>query len=74
MAKTGAEAPGTSGSQFFVVTADAQRLPPDYAVLGTIVKGQAVVDKIGQLGDPASGGQGVPTETVEIEKATLTVH
>jgi cyclophilin family peptidyl-prolyl cis-trans isomerase len=73
MAKTGAEAPGTSGSQFFVVTADAQ-LPPDYAVLGTIVKGQAVVDKIGQLGDPASGGQGVPTETVEIEKATLTVH
>jgi hypothetical protein len=33
-----------------------------------------VVDKIGQLGDPSSGGQGVPTETVEIEKATLTVH
>jgi peptidyl-prolyl cis-trans isomerase B (cyclophilin B) len=74
MAKTGAEAPGTSGSQFFVVTADARRLPPDYAVLGTIVKGQAVVDKIGQLGDPASGAAGIPTETVEIEKATLTVH
>jgi cyclophilin family peptidyl-prolyl cis-trans isomerase len=74
MAKTGAEAPGTSGSQFFVVTAPDAQLPPDYAVLGTIVKGQAVVDKIGQLGDPASGGQGVPTETVEIQKATLTVH
>ncbi|HXK14266.1 MAG TPA: peptidylprolyl isomerase [Gaiellaceae bacterium] len=74
MAKTGVEPPGTSGSQFFVVTTQDAQLPPDYAVLGTIAKGQAVVDKIGQLGDPSSGGQGVPTETVEIEKATLTVH
>jgi cyclophilin family peptidyl-prolyl cis-trans isomerase len=74
MAKTGAEPPGTAGSQFFVVTAQDVQLPPDYAVLGRIVKGQATVDKIGQFGDPASGGQGVPTETVEIEKATLTVH
>jgi peptidyl-prolyl cis-trans isomerase B (cyclophilin B) len=74
MAKTGTEPPGTSGSQFFVVTAQDAQLPPDYAVLGTIAKGQAVVDKIGALGDPASGGQGIPTETVEIEKATLTVH
>ena len=74
MAKTGAEAPGTAGSQFFVVTTQDAQLPPEYAVLGTIAKGQAVVDKIGQLGDPSSGGQGVPTETVEIEHATLTVH
>jgi peptidyl-prolyl cis-trans isomerase B (cyclophilin B) len=74
MAKSGAEPPGTAGSQFFVVTAQDAQLPPDYAVLGTIVKGQATVDKIGQFGDPASGGQGVPTETVEIEKATVTVH
>jgi peptidyl-prolyl cis-trans isomerase B (cyclophilin B) len=74
MAKTGAEPPGTSGSQFFVVTAEDAQLPPDYAVLGKIVKGLDVVDKIGQLGDPASGGAGVPVETVEIEKATLTVH
>ena len=74
MAKTGAEPAGTSGSQFFVVTAQDAQLPPDYAVLGTIAKGQAVVGKIGELGDPSSGGQGVPTETVEIEKATLTVR
>jgi cyclophilin family peptidyl-prolyl cis-trans isomerase len=74
MAKTGAEPPGTSGSQFFVVTAPDAQLPPDYAVLGTVVKGQPVVGKIGQLGDPASGGEGIPTETVEIEKATLIVH
>jgi cyclophilin family peptidyl-prolyl cis-trans isomerase len=74
MAKTGAEPPGTAGSQFFVVTAQDAQLPPDYAVLGKVVQGQATVDRIGRLGDPASGGQGVPTETVEIEKATLTVH
>jgi peptidyl-prolyl cis-trans isomerase B (cyclophilin B) len=74
MAKTGAEPPGTAGSQFFVVTAQDAQLPPDYAVLGTIVKGQATVDKIGQFGDPASGGEGVPTETVEIENATVTVR
>ena len=74
MAKTGAEAPGTSGSQFFVVTAADAQLPPDYAVLGTVTKGLDVVDRIGQLGDPASGGAGTPTEVVEIEKATLDVH
>ena len=74
MAKTGSEPPGTSGSQFFVVTTQDAQLPPDYAVLGNVVKGQAVVDKIGQLGDSSSGGQGVPTEAVEIEKAALTVH
>jgi peptidyl-prolyl cis-trans isomerase B (cyclophilin B) len=74
MAKTQAEAPGTSGSQFFVVTAPDAQLPPDYAVLGKIVKGLDVVDKIGGLGDPSSGGQGIPTETVEIEHATLAVH
>ena len=74
MAKTGAEAPGTSGSQFFVVTADDAQLPPDYAVLGTVTKGLGAVDKIGELGDPASGGQGTPTEVVVIEKATLVVQ
>lgn len=74
MAKTGAEAPGTSGSQFFVVTAADAQLPPDYAVLGTVTSGLATVDRIGQLGDPSSGGQGTPTEVVEIEKATLVVR
>ena len=74
MAKTQLEPPGTSGSQFFVVTAPDAQLPPDYAVLGKVVQGLGVVDKIGQLGDPASGGAGTPTETVEIEKATLRVH
>jgi peptidyl-prolyl cis-trans isomerase B (cyclophilin B) len=74
MAKTGSEPAGSSGSQFFVVTAKDAQLPPDYAVLGRVVKGLGVVEAVGQLGDPASGGEGVPTETVEIEKATVDVH
>ena len=40
MAKTEAEPPGRSGSQFFVVTAPADAgLPPDYALLGTRHRG-----------------------------------
>jgi cyclophilin family peptidyl-prolyl cis-trans isomerase len=69
MAKTQAEAAGTSGSQFFVVTADDAGLPPDYAILGKVVKGSDVVDHIGTLGDPTTEQ---PTQTVEIEKATVT--
>ena len=71
MAKTPTEAPGTSGSQFFVVTAQNAQLTPDYAVLGKVTSGLAVVDKIGKLGDPSTEQ---PTETVEIESATVTVH
>jgi cyclophilin family peptidyl-prolyl cis-trans isomerase len=47
MAKTETEPAGTSGSQFFVVTGEDPGLPPDYAPLGKITKGQDVVDKIG---------------------------
>jgi len=47
MAKTQTEAAGTSGSQFFVVTGEDAGLPPDYALLGKVTKGQDVVDKIG---------------------------
>jgi cyclophilin family peptidyl-prolyl cis-trans isomerase len=46
MAKTQIEAPGTSGSQFFVVTGQDAQLPPDYALLGKVTGGMGVVDKI----------------------------
>lgn len=70
MAKTAAEPPGTAGSQFYIVTAGDAGLPPEYALLGTVVKGQDVVDAIGQLGDPASGEAGTPLQPVVIERAT----
>lgn len=63
MAKTAQEAPGTSGSQFFVVTGANAGLPPDYAVVGKVVKGLDVVERIGKLGDQSEQ----PTTTVEIE-------
>jgi cyclophilin family peptidyl-prolyl cis-trans isomerase len=71
MAKTQTEAPGTSGSQFFVVTAPDAKLPPDYAVLGSITAGKDTVTAIGKLGDPSTEQ---PTETVEIERATVKIH
>jgi len=71
MAKTGTEPPGTAGSQFYIVTAPDAGLPPEYAVLGEVVKGQQWVDAIGKLGDPASGDAGTPLQPVVIERATL---
>jgi cyclophilin family peptidyl-prolyl cis-trans isomerase len=72
MAKSGAEPPGAAGSQFFIVTAPDAGLPPDYALLGEVVKGQRVVNAIGELGDPASGGSGIPLQPVVIEGAKVT--
>lgn len=69
MAKTQAEAPGTAGSQFFVVTAGDVGLPPEYAIVGKVSSGMDVVDRIGNLGDQS----GKPTETVVVRKATVVV-
>jgi cyclophilin family peptidyl-prolyl cis-trans isomerase len=74
MAKTGAEPAGTAGSQFYVVTGADAGLQPDYAVLGKVVKGLAVTDRIGKLGDPSSGESGTPLEPVVISKATVSAR
>lgn len=69
MAKTEVEPPGSSGSQFFVVTAPADAgLPPDYAVLGKVTEGMDVVKAIGKLGDPATEQ---PTQAVNIDTVTI---
>jgi peptidyl-prolyl cis-trans isomerase B (cyclophilin B) len=64
MAKTQSEAPGTSGSQFFVVTAEDAQLPPDYALLGKVTKGMEVVDKISAV--PTTSDQ-QPAEPIVIK-------
>jgi peptidyl-prolyl cis-trans isomerase B (cyclophilin B) len=66
MAKTAEDPPGTGGSQFFVVTGSNVMLPPDYAPIGRVVKGMAVVDKIGKLGDLSTQA---PTQRIVIEHA-----
>jgi cyclophilin family peptidyl-prolyl cis-trans isomerase len=69
MAKTGFEDPGTSGSQFFVVTAEDAQLPPDYALLGRVTAGQDVVDRIGVAEiDPATEQ---PVSPIVIESITV---
>lgn len=68
MAKSGAEAPGTSGSQFFVVTADDAGLPPDYAIVGKVTEGLDVVERIGTLGDPTTEA---PLEPIVIRTVTV---
>jgi peptidyl-prolyl cis-trans isomerase B (cyclophilin B) len=71
MAKAGNDPPGTSGSQFFVVSADGVQLPPDYAVLGKITDGIDVVEKIGRLGDP-NDPSGAPTERIVMDQVRVT--
>ena len=68
MAKSGAEPPGTAGSQFFVVTGADASLPPDYAVVGKVTSGLDVVDAIGRLGDPATEQ---PTRSIVISKVKV---
>ncbi|HEX7290734.1 MAG TPA: peptidylprolyl isomerase [Conexibacter sp.] len=75
MAKSGTEPDGASGSQFFVVIAQDAQLPPQYALVGRVVKGLETVDTIGvlPLADPSSR-DGPPAEPVVIETATLSSH
>jgi peptidyl-prolyl cis-trans isomerase B (cyclophilin B) len=67
MAKTSAEPPGRSGSQFFVVTAADAGLTPDYALLGRVTSGFDVVQRIERLGTPG----GKPKAPVIIKRITV---
>jgi cyclophilin family peptidyl-prolyl cis-trans isomerase len=67
MAKSSAEPPGRSGSQFYVVTAPDAGLPPEYALVGKVSKGYDVVEKIDALGTPEEK----PKQTVLIESMTI---
>jgi peptidyl-prolyl cis-trans isomerase B (cyclophilin B) len=67
MAKSSAEPPGTSGSQFYVVTGADAGLPPEYALVGKVSKGLPIVERIGELGTPEEK----PKQTVLIEEVTV---
>lgn len=70
MAKTATEKPGTSGSQFYVVTAEDAGLPPEYAIVGEVTEGMDTVMRIEALGTPTEQ----PSRPVVIEKATAKVN
>ncbi len=69
MAKSQAEPPGRSGSQFFVVLSADAGLPPEYALVGRVDKGFDVVERIGDLGTPEEKPkQVVLIEEISVEK------
>lgn len=71
MAKSPADPPGTSGSQFFVVTAPADAgLGPDFAVVGEVTDGFDTVLAIEALGDE-SGESEEPSMPVLINSARV---
>ncbi|MEJ7798253.1 MAG: peptidylprolyl isomerase [Solirubrobacteraceae bacterium] len=69
MAKTAEEARGTSGSQFFIVTADEAPLPPDYALLGRVSGDTSAVRRIARLATDAVSE--MPVDPVVIESARI---
>jgi len=74
MAKAPTEEPGTSGSQFFVVTAENASAPPfslpaDYALVGKVTKGLDVVQRIGSL--PADPESEKPMTPVIIQRVKI---
>jgi len=67
MAKSSAEPPGRSGSQFYVVTGADAGLPPEYALVGKVSEGIEVVERIGALGTPSEK----PKQPIVIEAITI---
>jgi cyclophilin family peptidyl-prolyl cis-trans isomerase len=76
MAKTEIEEPGTSGSQFYVVTAPDAQLPADYAVLGKVTQGMNVVERIALVptdqANPDPSLRERPRQPVVIRSVTIT--
>jgi peptidyl-prolyl cis-trans isomerase B (cyclophilin B) len=68
MAKTQVERPGTSGSQFFIVTAEDAGLPPEYALVGQVTGSFAAVARMEAT--PHNPDE-TPVAPVVIEKASL---
>jgi cyclophilin family peptidyl-prolyl cis-trans isomerase len=69
MAKTQADPPGASGSQFFIVSGADAGLPPDYALVGQVSAGDAVV---GQIAAVPTDSNERPLQPVVIERVTIT--
>ncbi len=64
--------PNTTGSQFFIVLADAP-LPTAYSYFGNVIDGFDTMERISQipLGPNAFGEVSVPMETLYIEQVTI---
>jgi cyclophilin family peptidyl-prolyl cis-trans isomerase len=70
MAKTATEAAGTSGSQFFIVTAPDAQLPPDYALLGRVIGDKTAVGRIAAV--PTDPSTEAPVDPVVMKSVRIT--
>lgn len=61
--------PGTNGCQFFIVYGAAQ-IGPDYPVLGKVVSGMEIVDKVAAAGVEGGGDDGTPTQPLVLTSAS----
>jgi cyclophilin family peptidyl-prolyl cis-trans isomerase len=67
---------GTTGSDMFIVVADASSLNPQFNVLGTVISGQETIDAITAVDTARRPGfreDSLPLETVYIETVTIDV-
>jgi peptidyl-prolyl cis-trans isomerase B (cyclophilin B) len=64
--------PDSAGSQFFICLAPVRRLDHQYTTFGKVIKGDDVLEKIGNTPVTNSGGEmSKPTKRVQIEKIEI---
>lgn len=63
-------APGTTGSQFFLVYRDSP-LPPQYTVFGRITTGLQVLERVATGGVAGGGSDGSPNTRITIQDVTI---
>ncbi len=65
--------PNTNTSQFFIMLKDMPTMPKNYTIFGKVIKGQDVVDKIGQVDITPQMGptDGKPKVDVVMKKVTI---
>jgi peptidyl-prolyl cis-trans isomerase B (cyclophilin B) len=71
VAMANAGAPGTNGSQFFIVSGPSgEQLPPDYSIFGQVTSGFGVISRINDAGGSTTNNGIPPAHTYEI----LSIH
>ena len=65
--------PHSAGSQFFICLADAKFLDRQYTAFGELIKGEAVLDKIGDVSTGAGGGgeKSKPLKRIGVESIKI---
>jgi peptidyl-prolyl cis-trans isomerase B (cyclophilin B) len=65
--------PNSAGSQFFICLADAKFLDRNYTAFGQLIKGDEVLEKIGETPTTAGSGgeQSRPTTRVGLDKVSI---